>query len=454
VRPLLHRAADLAGEYLDALPDRAVAPAAGADTLRDALASELPDEGVEPETVLDDLARWADPGLTAMGSPRFFGWVVGGALPAAIGADWLATAWDQNAVLSGRTPAVAVLEETAGRWTLDLLGLPPSASFAFVTGSQMAHVTALAAARWRLFARAGWDVERRGLAGSPPIRVYAGAERHVTVDRALRLLGLGSACVEPVEVDQSGAMRASALEALLADEEGPAIVCVEAGNVDTGAVDPMHALCDIAHERGAWVHVDGAFGLWAAASPTRRRLLEGVELADSWTMDAHKWLNVPYDCGIAVVADRDAHHAAMSISAPYLQHAHEGGVRDPIAWTPEFSRRARGVAVYAALRSLGRSGTAALVDGLCDCAERFAERLAGQPRVTVLAQGLNQVLVRFGDDAHTEQVLEAVARDGTCFMSATTWRGRHCMRISVSNWRTTFEDVDRSVEAVLRAAAG
>jgi glutamate/tyrosine decarboxylase-like PLP-dependent enzyme len=380
--------------------------------------------------------------------------VIGGAHPAGVAADWLVSAWDQNAGLAGPTPAVTAVEAVAGAWLLELLGLPADASFAFVTGCQMAHVTALAAARHHVLATTGHDVEREGLAGAPAIRVLTGEERHVTIDRALRFLGIGAAAVQPVAVDERGAMRADALRRALAAGAGrPTIVAAQIGNVNTGAVDPMPDVCAAAHEAGAWVHVDGAFGLWAAASPSRRELVRGVEHADSWATDAHKWLNVPYDCGLAVVRETDAHRAAMAVTAAYLVQDPDGP-REPMDWTPEFSRRARGVAVYATLRALGRSGVAELVDRLCDCAERFAARLAASDGFDVIAQGLNQVLVRVGDDDdHTLATLAAVQADGTCWPSATTWRGRRCIRLSVSSWQTTAEDVDRSVEALVRAAA-
>jgi len=448
VRPLLHRVADEAGDWFDALPERPVRPDRSPAELT--VADRLPDGPVSVEDVVAELAREAAPGLTAMGSPRFFGFVIGGAHPAGLAADWLVSAWDQNAALTGPTPAVTALEAVAGAWLLDLLGLPTDASFAFVTGCQMAHVTALAAARHRVLATVGHDVERDGLAGAPPIRVLTGSERHVTVDRALRLLGLGAAAVEPLAVDERGALRADALRAAL--DERPTIVVAQVGNVNTGAVDPMAEICAGARAAGAWVHVDGAFGLWAAASPARRELVRGVELADSWATDAHKWLNVPYDCGIGVVRDSDAHRAAMAVVAAYLDQDPDGP-REPLDWTPEFSRRARGVPVYATLRALGRSGVAELVDRLCDCAERFASRLAETDGFEVLAHGLNQVLVRVDDDdARTAATLAAVQAEGTCWPSATTWRGRSCIRLSVSNWQTTFADVDRSVDALARAA--
>ena len=444
MRELLGAAANHAADYLESLPERPVAARRGVAETQAALSSELPGGPVDTRRVLDELVSEADAGITAMGSPRYFGFVIGGAYPAAVAADWMASAWDQNSVLGGPTPSAAAIEEIAGAWLIDLLGLPADASFALVTGCQMAHVTALAAARHRLLADAGWDAEADGLIGAPAIRVLACAERHVTVDRALRLLGLGSACIEPVEVDECGAMRAEALEAALAAGAGPTLVCAQAGNVNTGAIDTRDAVCDLAHGAGAWVHVDGAFGLWAAASPARRDLLKGCERADSWATDGHKWLNVPYDCGIAVVADTEAHRASMSVRASYLQQGEP--IREPMDWTPEFSRRTRSLPVYAVLRSLGRTGVAELVDRLCDCAERFASELGARPGVEVLAQGLNQVLLR--PDGDVDAIVRAIQDEGTCWVSGTTWRDTRCIRISVCNWQTTFEDVDRSVAAM------
>ncbi len=450
VRPLLQQVAEEAGDWFEALPERPV----HVETATPVITDVLGDDPVPPEIVIADLAREVPPGLLATGSPRFFGFVIGGAHPAGVAADWLATAWDQNAGLAGPTPSVTEIESVAGAWLLDVLGLPAGASFAFVTGCQMAHVTALAAARHRVLADAGHDVELHGLAGSPPIRVLVGEERHVTVDRALRFLGIGASAIEAVAADEHGAMRADALnDALAAGRGRPTIVVAQAGNVNTGAIDPLGAICDAAREAGAWVHVDGAFGLWAAASPARRALVSGAERADSWATDAHKWLNVPYDSGLAFVRDTEAHRAAMAVTAAYLVHDPDGP-REPMDWTPEFSRRARGLAVYATLRALGRDGVAELVDRLCECADRFADRLAANDDFEVLTHALNQVLVRVGgDDAATRATLAAVQADGTCWPSGTTWRGMSCIRISVSNWQTTFEDVDRSVDALVRAAA-
>ena len=453
MRDLLRAAAEHAADHLAGREERAIRPDAGSAEILRAIDGPLPDGPLAPRAVLDDLVQVGEPGLLDFGSARFFGWVCGGALPAALVADWMVSAWDQNAGGAPSSPAVSGMEEVAGRWVLEALGLPAGASFAFVTGCQMAHVTALAAARGAVLDRVGWDVARDGLTGAPRVRVLAGEERHITLDRALRLLGMGTASLEPVATDDRGAMRADALGDALRGADGPIIVCAQAGNVNTGAVDPLGEVCDVAHAAGAWVHVDGAFGLWAAASPRRRALVAGVERADSWATDAHKWLNVPYDCGIAIVADPHAHRAAMSTAAAYIADAGgDQGARNPMDFGPEFSRRARGVPVYAALRSLGRSGVAELVDRLCDCAERFAERLEAEPGIEVLECGLNQVLVRFDDDdAATRAAVAAIQQEGTTFMTGTVWRGRAAMRISVSNWQTTAADVDRSVDAVLAA---
>ena len=450
MRDLLSAAAEHAADYIESLPERPVGARLDPSEAREAIDGELPAHAVEAREVLDELVAAADPGITAMGSPRYFGFVIGGALPAAVAADWMASAWDQNAGLASPTPAVAAIEEVTGDWLIDLLRLPPGCSFALVTGAQMANATALAAARHRVLADVDWDVETSGLAGAPRIRVLAGSERHITIDRALRLLGLGLDCIQPLASDDRGAMRSEALADALAAGSGPTIVCAQAGNVNTGAVDPLDEICDLASDAGAWVHVDGAFGLWANASERHRELLRGSERAHSWTTDGHKWLNVPYDCGMAFVADSEAHRAAMTAQASYLQQGEP--VREPVDWNPEFSRRARSLPVYAALRSLGRSGVAELVDRLCACADEFAEQLGAHPGVEILAHGLNQVLVGFGDDAEvTDRVVTEIQSDGTCWTSATTWRGRRSMRISVCNWRTTSADVERSVQAIVAA---
>jgi glutamate/tyrosine decarboxylase-like PLP-dependent enzyme len=345
------------------------------------------------------------------------------------------------------------VEEVCAEWLRELLGLPEGVSAAFVTGCQMAHVTALAAARLQVLRAAGWDVNGEGLAGAPPIRVVAGDLRHVTVDRALRLLGIGASSMVAIPTDDRFRMRPDALRAALGSGYAPTIVVAQAGEVNTGAFDPLGEIADACEEAGAWLHVDGAFGLWAAASPRLRHLVAGSERADSWATDAHKWLNVPYDSGIAFCAHPEAHRAAMSVQASYLVHADEGGPRDQMDWTPEFSRRARGFPIYAAIRSLGRAGIATMVERCCEHARRFAEMLAGGGAEVLNEVVLNQVLVRFEDDARTDAAIERVVRDGTCFLSGTTFRGARAMRISVSNWQTSDDDVERSARAILRAAA-
>jgi glutamate/tyrosine decarboxylase-like PLP-dependent enzyme len=458
IRSLLEETAGLAASYLEGISERPVGWSASVDELRSTLGGPLPEMPGDPSQVIADLARAVEPGLVASPGGRYFGFVIGGATPAAIAADWLTSAWDQNAGLYVCAPSAAVAEEVAGAWTAELLGLPEGVSFGFVTGCQMAHVTALAAARQGVFTRAGWDVNERGLIGAPPIHILAGAERHATIDRALRFLGFGSACVVSVAADAQGRMSSVALRAAAQRADGPTIICAQAGNVNTGSFDPLEEVADIAEEAGAWLHVDGAFGLWAAVSPALRHLVSGADRADSWATDAHKWLNVPYDSGIAFCAHPDAHQAAMSVRAGYLVHADTGGPRDELDWNPEFSRRARGFSVYAAIRSLGRSGVAELVERCCAHARRFAEELGAAQNVEVLNDVvLNQVLVRFLDeagdhDARTRSVIEAVQNDGTCWLSGTTWRGIAAMRISVSNWATTSDDVERSIEAILRAA--
>ncbi len=452
-RELLRRTAEIAAEFVESLDDRPVWPPASVAELRQALGSALSDEPVDPLTVVEELAAAADPGVVAIPGGRYFGFVIGGSLPAALAADWLTSTWDQNAGLVVCGPAAAVVEEVAGEWLKELFGLPPATSFAFVTGCQMAHVTCLAAARHAVLERAGWDVERSGLSGAPRVRVFVGGKRHVTVDRALRLLGLGTESTVAVTIDEQGRMRPEALEAALRGSNGPAIVCGQVGEVNTGAVDAMPEIAALAKAAGAWLHVDGAFGLWAVASPELRQLVEGVGEADSWATDAHKWLNVPYDCGLAFVAHPEAHRAAMAMTADYLV-ADPDAARDQMDWTPEFSRRARGLTVYAALRSLGRSGLAELVERCCRHARRFADELGRLEGCEILNEVvLNQVLLRFGDDEKTRAVLYAVQRSGEAWMSGTIWEGRFAIRISVSNWRTNDDDVSRTVAAFERAAA-
>jgi glutamate/tyrosine decarboxylase-like PLP-dependent enzyme len=453
----LGEAFDHALAYLEGLPARPVTTRAGLAELRAALGGPLPERPQDPSEVVAALAAAAEPGVVASNSGRFYGFVVGGATPAALAADWLTSAWDQNAGLYVLGPAASVVEEVAGAWLAELLGLPAGVSVGFVTGAQMANFTALSVALQEVLRRVGWEVGSAGLWGAPRVRVLAGQGRHGTIDRALRFLGVGGDAIVPVDADDQGRMRTAALARALEQGSGPAIVCAQAGNVNSGAVDPVGELCQVARQHGAWVHVDGAFGLWAAASPRLRPLLAGVELADSWATDAHKWLNVPYDSGLVFCAHPQAHRAAMGTTAGYLIHG-SGDQRDPLDYNPEHSRRARGFAVHAAIRALGRDGVAALVERCCALARRFAQRLEAADGVEVLNQVvLNQVLVRFraadGDhDAHTRRVVELVQQDGTCWMSGTTWQGRAAMRISVSNWSTDEADVDRSVAAILRCA--
>ena len=453
-RRLLEETASYAADFFEGLPERPVRQTASLEELRANLGGPLPDAPADPRAVISDLARAADPGVIAIPGGRYFGFVIGGAVPAAVAADWLTATWDQNAGLYVGGPAAAVVEEVAGEWLKELLALPRDASFGFVTGCQMAGVTGLAAARHAVLEHAGWNVEERGLTGAPPISVVVGQERHTTVDRALRFLGLGSGCIIPVEADDQGRMLPDALRSALADLDGPSIVCAQAGNVNTGSFDPIAQIADVTSAAGSWLHIDGAFGLWAAVSPALAHLVDGADRADSWALDSHKWLNVPYDNGVAFCAHPEAHSASMGVRASYLIHADETGPRDQLDWNPEFSRRARGFTVYAAIRSLGRTGIAGIVERCCAHARRFGEALGETPGIEILNDVvLNQVLVRFSSDAHTDAVIEAVQADGTCWLSGTTWHGMRAMRISVSSWATTDEDVERSIVAIRRAAA-
>ncbi|HEY6784165.1 MAG TPA: aminotransferase class V-fold PLP-dependent enzyme, partial [Gemmatimonadales bacterium] len=418
----------------------------------------LPQEGTDAARVVTDLARDADAGIVATAGPRYFGFVVGGSLPAALATDWLVSTWDQNAGIYVLSPAASVVEEVAVEWLLELFGLPATASIGFVTGCQMANATCLAAARNAVLRKAGWDVEQQGLYGAPEIDVIVGGEAHITIFAALRYLGLGAARVRTVPVDGQGRMRPDKLREALAGTIGPAIVCAQAGNVNTGAFDPIDEIAAITRARGAWLHVDGAFGLWAATSPKLRTLTKGLERADSWATDAHKSLNVPYDSGIAIVADPEAHRSAMTSTAAYIVKAADDR-RDPDDWTPEFSRRARGFAVYAAIKSLGRRGVSEMIERSCAEAKAMAERLKRGPGVEILNEVVyNQVLVRFlpaggGDpDAHTRAVIDRVQQDGTCWLAGTTWQGKGAMRISVSGWNTTDDDIVRSADAILKAS--
>jgi glutamate/tyrosine decarboxylase-like PLP-dependent enzyme len=436
--------------------DRAVWPTSTLAELRAALGGPLPLVPADETAVIDALARAAEPGLVSTTGPRYFGFVTGGALPATVAAEWLTATWDQNAGLYVMSPAASIVEEVAGRWLIDLLGLVPGSSVAFVTGCHMANFTAMAAARDGLLRRVGWDVEADGLQDAPKLRVIVGDEVHVSVIGALRLLGIGSRQLVRVLADDQGRMRPEALANAMGSSSAPTIVCAQAGNVNTGAFDPLEAIADIASRHGAWLHVDGAFGLWAAASAQLKHHVRGIDRADSCATDAHKWLNVPYDSGLVFVAHPAAHRAAMSMNAAYLVRSPDEP-REPMDWTPESSRRARGFAVYAALRSLGRSGVADLVERCCRLARRFADRLRAEPGIRILNDVvLNQVLVRVepvsGDaDAATRETVRLVQEERICWLGGTRWHGMDAMRISVSNWSTTEEDVDRSAESIVRA---
>ena len=454
----LNRAAAAARAYVGGRIERPVWPRLTLEQMRAALDRPLDEDGVDPSRVVDDLARDAEPGLVSTTGPRYFGFVTGGALPATVGAEWLAAAWDQPASLYVMSPAASVVEEVAGRWLLELLGLPRHASIGFVTGCHMANFTALAAARHELLRRRGWDVEVEGFQRAPSLRVIVGEEVHVSVLGALRMIGIGTGQAVRIAVDDQGRMRANALEHALSASGDATIVCAQAGNVNTGAFDPFVDIVDAVRRHGAWLHVDGAFGLWAGASGALRQHVHGVEGADSWATDAHKWLNVPYDSGLVFTAHPAAHRAAMSLSAAYLVRS-ANDPRENMDWTPESSRRARGFAVYAALRSLGRRGVAAMIERCCRLAVRFADRLRSDPRIRILNDVvINQVLVRVeaagrdGDSA-TNDVLRRVQEERVCWLGATRWRGMDAMRISVSNWSTTDQDVDRSADSILRAVA-
>jgi glutamate/tyrosine decarboxylase-like PLP-dependent enzyme len=446
MRELLLSAATRAAAYLDGLNERAVAPDPAAVARLSTLDIPLPDEPADAESVLRELDEMGSPATMGMAGPRFFGFVIGGSIPTALAANWLAGAWDQNTGLYNITPATAVLEQVTLTWLLDLLGLPQGCAAAFVTGTTVAHISALAAARHAVLKRVGWNAEADGLFGAPPITVIIGDETHPTLSKALGVVGLGRNRVVRVPVDDQGRMIVDAMPKL----SGPTIICAQAGNVNTGAFDPLRAICERARDAGAWVHVDGAFGLWARVAPSRAHLVDGVELADSWATDGHKWLNVPYDSGLAFVRDGDALQSAMAISAEYLPTVSEH--RNPSDYTPELSRRARGVEIWAALRALGRSGVTELVERNCRQARRFADALAGAGYEILNDVVLNQVLVSFGEPDDTNRVIAGIQADGTCWCGGTVWQGRTAMRISVISWATTDEDVERSIRAMLAVA--
>jgi glutamate/tyrosine decarboxylase-like PLP-dependent enzyme len=444
---ILGEAAQRAQNYLRSIRERHVGVGCEAIEKLSILAGPtLPKEGQDPSDVVRLLDEIGSPATMATMGRRFFGGVVGGALPVAVAAHWLADAWDQNACLFDFAPVAANLENVVLRWLLDLFGLPATSGGAFVTGTQMADVTALAAARYNLLRKVGWNLEQDGLFGAPPVTVIVGEEVHATMLKALRILGFGIAQVRTVASDAQGRIKTSEIPRV----SGPAIVCVQVGNVNTGACDPVGELCEIAHEMDAWVHVDGAFGLWAAASPARRHLVEGIDMADSWATDAHKWLNVPQDSGIVIVRDPWTLQAAMAITAAY--YPEPTAKREPMQWGPESSRRARAVEIWAALRFLGTDGLADLVERTCRHATRFAEGLRAAGYEVLNDVVLNQVLVSFGQDFVTDAVIREIEEEGTCWCGGTVWKGRKAMRISVSSWATTESDVARSLEAILRIA--
>jgi glutamate/tyrosine decarboxylase-like PLP-dependent enzyme len=456
LRALLRQTADHAADFYEALDERRVSVTAGMQELREALGRPLPDEPADPSEVIGELVRDAEAGLLGSAGGRFFGWVIGGSVPAALAADWLTSAWDQNAALYACAPAEAVVEEVCGVWLKDLLGLPADASFALVTGTQMGHATALAAARNKLLAERGWDVERRGLAAAPPIRIITGGQQHASIDRAVRLLGLGTDAIINAGADSQGRLDLDGLSRELESGDGPVIVCLQAGEINTGSFDDFTQACHLAHARRAWVHVDGAFGLWAAVSHRYRHLLAGIEAADSWTTDAHKWLNVPFDCGLVFTAHPAHHKAAMSITASYLIRAAEtsGAPREQIDYNPEWSRRGRGFAVYAAIRSLGRSGIAQIIDDCCAHARRLTAGIGKLPGTEVLREPqINQGLVRFTDpggdhDSRTDRVIARIQQNGHAWFGATTFNTARAMRISVVNHRTTGHDIEQAITAV------
>jgi len=444
-------------EFLEGLNSRTVGATKSIAELRDALEGTLPAGGTAPDAVIDALVEATKGGHLGSASGRFFAWVIGGALPSALAADWLTSTWDNNATIAACGPAAAVVEERAGAWVKELLGLPGDASFAFTTGCQMAHFTCLAAARHALLKGAGHDVEASGMWAAPPIRVLSTEHRHGSITRALRFLGFGSTCLQALETNEEHRLTADTVERALGESDAPTIVILDAADLNVGAMDEFEGIIPIARAAGAWVHIDGAFGLWARASDRHAHLAKGVDLADSWATDAHKWLNTPKDNGIAIVRDVEAHRAAMTIGADYIPAS--ATVRDQIDWTPDWTRRARGIPVYAAIHELGRNGLAEMIDRCCDMAKRLADGLAEMPGIElVFRPTLNQGLVRFLDprdgasdeqhDAFTDAMIDAINAEGTAFFSGTLWKGRRAMRISVVNWQTSAKDVDRTLNAI------
>ena len=450
IPPLLETALQQVRSWFEALPARPVRASASSSELRQALGGPLSKEGVPAEDVIRALAKAGATGTVASAGPRYFGFVVGGSTPAALAADWLVSTWDQNSGIFALSPLVSTVEQITGAWLLELAGLPSTMSFGFVTGGHMANFTSLACARHSVLRKAGWDVEANGLNGAPPIDICVNEESHYTIFLALRLLGLGAARVHKIPADAQGRMRPDRLAAVLRDSSGPCIVCAQAGNVNTGAFDPLPAIADAAKGRGAWLHVDGAFGLWAATSAHYAHLVRGIERADSVASDAHKWLNVPYDCGVVFCADEAAHRSVMSLAAAYIVAT--GSERDPHEYVPEESRRARAIPVYATLRSLGRSGLAEMIERNCRQAHRFRDALRAAGFVILNDVVLNQVLVSFGTAEQTLAIISAIQQDGTCWCGGTVWQGHTAMRISVSNWSTTDQDVERSIQAIIRCA--
>jgi glutamate/tyrosine decarboxylase-like PLP-dependent enzyme len=455
---ILDVAADHAARYLATLPSRTIAATATVAELRQRLGKPLPKTGMAPEAVIEELVRDIEGGLLGSGSGRFFGWVMGGTLPVALAADWLTSAWDQNAASNLTSPAEAVVEEVCGVWAKELFGIPRSASFAFVTGCQMAHTTALAAARHKLLGDRGWDVERSGLTGAPRLRILTTRNRHESIMRSARLLGLGTDAIEYVPADNMGRMQTGMLEEALQRMGGdPAVVCLQAGDLNTGVFDPFERACQIAHESKAWVHIDGAIGLWVAASERYGHLLRGAEQADSWATDGHKWLNLPFDSGLVFVAHERAHRAAFAQEASYS--IPREGLRNQKDWNPEWSRRGRGFPVYAAMRALGRSGIGEIVDRCCAYAERLVKGIGLLPGAEIVAAPIiNQGLVRFlsedGDhDRATDDMISRIQAQGVAWFGGATWRGMRVMRISVCNWLTTDDDIDQTLASVRQALA-
>lgn len=447
-----HRAASA---WIDGLDARPVTAQATLQDLTTAFRGPLPEAGSRPEEVIAWLAQHANDGMLGSASGRFFAWVIGGSVESALAADWMVAAWDQNAALYACSPAAAVIEEVAGEWIKELLDLPRDASFAFTTGCQMAHMTGLAAARHAVLQRVQWNVESDGTFGAPSVTIMTSDQKHGSVERAVRYLGFGSRTIVPLQTDASGRIAPAALADSLSHQSGPVILVLNAADLNIGACDRFAELIPIAHAAGAWVHIDGAFGLFARASRKHRHHLDGVELADSWATDGHKWLNVPFDCGIALVRDRDAHRAAMTLSASYI--APQSSARDEIDWNPEWSRRARGIPVYAALKEMGREGVEAMIDRCCAHCEALVDGIGALADAQILHPAtLNQGLVSFRrdghtpeqDDAFTDETIRLVNATGEAFFSGTTWRGRRAMRVSVVNWRTSARDVDRAITAV------